>query len=204
MIHFHSSQNSKDSIMNYHDSSPDPPRTLAQRLSRLNDNLQDLGERLKASIAGLLGDAIAEAVRDSVRGLLGGREALRDPYSERRDHHARDNYGEPEDDPWGDEDRRWREEEDCAPARRMPAARSAAGHRWRDAVGAAVRAALWFLKRQPRRRPVLTTLCVTLAAGVTGFVAGPLLAAGAGVLASVAGLVFTADAYQSAAELAAG
>jgi hypothetical protein len=67
-----------------------------------------------------------------------------------------------------------------------------------------LQAALWFLKRQPRRRPVLTTLAVTLAAGVTGFVAGPVLAAGAGVLASVAGLLLTADAYQSAAELSAG
>ena len=57
---------------------------------------------------------------------------------------------------------------------------------------------------EPRRRPVLTTLAVTLAAGVTGFVAGPVLAAGAGVLASVAGLVFTADASKSAAALAAG
>jgi hypothetical protein len=71
-------------------------------------------------------------------------------------------------------------------------------------VGAALQAALWFVKRQPRRRPVLTSLAVTVAAGVTGFLAGPALAAGAGVLASVAGLVFTADAAKSAAELAAG
>jgi hypothetical protein len=143
-------------------------------------------------------------VRDSVRGLLGGKEALQDPYRDRSDHHAPGYYGEREDDPWGDEDRRWREEEDYAPARQAPAARSGAGLRWRNAVGTALQAALWFLKRQPSRRPVLTTLAVTLVAGVTGFVAGPLLAAGAGVLSSVAGLLLTADAYQSAAGLAAG
>jgi hypothetical protein len=51
---------------------------------------------------------------------------------------------------------------------------------------------------------VLTTLAVALAAGITGFVAGPALAAGAGVLASVAGLMFTANASQSAAEIASG
>jgi hypothetical protein len=186
-----------------HYGSPDPPRTLSERLERLNDNLQALGERLKASIAGLLGDTIADAVRDAVRGLLGGREESHDPYRDRRDHHAPGYYREREDDPWGDEDRR-RREEDFAPARQAPAARTGAGHRWRNAANAALQAALWFVKRRPRRRPVLTTLAVTLAAGVTGFVASPLLAAGAGVFASVAGLVFTADAYQSAAGLAAG
>jgi hypothetical protein len=114
--------------MNYYNSSPGPPRTLADRLSRLNDSLQSLGERLKASIAGLLGDTISDAVRDSVRGLLGGREESHDPYRDRRDHHARDYYEEREDDPWGDEDRRWREE-DFAPARPRPLAptRVAAG-----------------------------------------------------------------------------
>lgn len=186
-----------------HYGSHDPPRTLSERLERLNDNLQSLGERLKASIAGLLGETIADAVRDSVRGLLGGREAPPTPYRDRRDYHTPDHYREGEDDSWGEDDRRW-EEEDFAPARRTPATSSGAGKRWRDAVSAALQAALWFLKQQPRRRPVLTTLAVTLAAGVTGFVAGPVLAAGAGVLASVAGLVFTADASKSAAALAAG
>ena len=184
--------------------SPDPPRTLAERLSRLNDNLQSLGERLKASIAALLGDTVADAVRDALRGLLGGKEEFVDPYRERGDRHDRDYYGGREDDPWGDEDRRWREEGDYSTAPRTPAASGGAGSRWRVAASAALQAALWFLKRQPRRRPVLTTVCVTLAAGATAFVAGSLLAAGAGVLASVAGLLLTADAYQSAAGLAAG
>ena len=189
--------------MNHSYGSPDPPRTLTERLARLNDNLQSLGERLKASIAGLLGDAFADAVRDSVRGLLGGKEAPPTPYRDRRDQHAPGYYGEREDDPWGDEDRRW-QEEDFTPARKTPATSSGVSNRWRDAASAALQAALWFVKQQPRRRPVLTTLAVTLAAGVTGFVAGPLLAAGAGLLASVAGLMLTADAYESAAELAAG
>ena len=173
--------------MNPYYGSPDPPRTLAERLSRLNDNLQTLGERLKASIAGLLGDAIADAVRDSVRGLLGGEAAPPDPYRNRRDHHAPDHYRDGQDDPWGDEDRRWEEEEVYTPARET----SPKGNRWRNAASAALQTCLWFLKRQPRR-PVLTTVCVTLAAGVTGFVAGPMLAAGTTVLASVAGLMFAA------------
>ena len=188
--------------MNHPYGSPDPPRTLAGRLERLNDNLQSLGERLKASIAAVVGDAIADAARDAVRGLLGGKEVPADPYRDRRDHHAPAYYREEGDDPWGEEDRGW-EGEVVRPARATPPTRKGAGRRWRNAVSAAVQAALWFLRRQPRCRPVLTTLAVTLAAGVTGFVAGPALAAGAGVLASVAGLLLTADASRSAAELAA-
>jgi hypothetical protein len=45
---------------------------------------------------------------------------------------------------------------------------------------------------------------VTLAAGATAYVAGPTLAAGAGILASVASLLLTADAARSAVQLAAG
>jgi hypothetical protein len=187
--------------MNHYYGSPDPPRTLAERLERLNDNLRSLGERLKASIAGVVGDAIADAVRDAVRGLLGSRETPADSY---RDNHAPGHYRDREDDPWGEEDRRWEDEEVYTPARKTTATRNGAAGRWRGAMSAALQAALWFLKQQPRRRPILTTLAVTLAAGVTGFIAGPILAAGAGVLASVAGLLLTADASKSAAELAAG
>ena len=194
--------------MNHYYGPPDPPRTLAERLARLNDDLRTLGERLKASIAGVVGEAIADAVRDSVRDLLGGKNSTGDPYRDRVGGRPRDPYreypGGGEDDPWG-EDRRWQDEDESyPPAREAPTPRAGTGRRWRSALAAAVQTCLWFLKRQPRRRPVLTTLAVTLAAGVTGFVAGPALAAGAGVLASLASLLLTADASQSAAELAAG
>jgi hypothetical protein len=188
---------------------PDPPRTLADRPARLNDDLRGLGERLKASIAGVVGEAIADAVRDSVRDLLGGKVSTGDPYRDRgggrpRDHYRDYDYDGGGDDPWG-EDRRWQDEgESYPPTRGEPTSRAGTGRRWRNALGAAVQTLLWFLKRQPRRRPLLTALAVTLAAGPAGFVAGPALAAGAGVLASLAGLTLTADASQSAAELAAG
>jgi hypothetical protein len=193
--------------MNHHFGSPDPPRTLAERLTRLNDNLQILGEKLKTSIAGVVGDAIAEAVRDSVRGLLGHKESLPDAYSdhrEYRDHHAPSSDRDRVDDPWGQEDRRWEDEEDFTPVRETPVTDTGVGNRWRNAMSAAVQGAFWYLKQQPRRRPVLTTLAVTLAAAITGFLAGPVFAAGAGVLASMAGLLLTAEASKKAAELATG
>jgi hypothetical protein len=176
--------------MNHYYGSPDPPRTLAERLTRLNDNLRSLGERLKASIAGVVGDAIADAVRDAVRSLLGSKEAPADPYC---GHPATGHYRDREDDPWGEEDRGW-EEEVVPSARETRATRNDASSRWHGAMSAALQAALWFLEQQPRRRPVLTTLAVTLAAGVTGFVAGPALAVCAGVLASAASLLLTAPA----------
>jgi hypothetical protein len=178
----------------------DPPRTLAERLSRLNDNLQALGERLKTSIASLVGDAIAEAVRDAVRKLLGTREAP-GVNTFRDDRDDRDSDAQ---DPWAEGERRWPEEDDNASRWQRDVQRQQRPRRWRNALGASIESALWWLKYQPRNRPVLTTLAVALAAGVTGFVAGPALAAGAGVVASVAGLLLTANATQSAAEIASG
>jgi hypothetical protein len=199
--------------MNHQYGSLDPPRTLTERLSRLKDDLQSLGERLKASIACLAGDAVAETVRDSLRKLLGGKEAApEDHFRDQRDNQdhftRRDyrHYRDERDDPWNEGERRWsgEEDEDFTPIRKTAATSTDAPRRWRNALTAALQTALWFIKQQPRRRPVLTTVCVTLAAGVAGFVAGPVLAAGAGVIASVAGLVLTAEASQSAAELASG
>jgi hypothetical protein len=197
----------------------DPPRTLAERLSRLNDNLQALGERLKTSIASLVGDAIGDAVRAAVRNLLGNKEApalaagfrdergYREPYRPRdeRDQFHRSDYRDVDArDPWGDDERRWPEEDDNASRWDSSERRQDHPRRWHNALGAAAQSALWWLRYQPRNRPVLTTLAVALAAGIAGFVAGPALAAGAGVLASVAGLMLTANATQSAAEIASG
>jgi hypothetical protein len=165
----------------------DPPRTLAERLSRLNDNLQALGERLKTSIAALVGDAIGDAVRAAVRNLLGNRETpaltsihddrdYREGYRPRddRDQFHRTDYRDAEPrDPWGDDDRRWPEEDDCSSRWDTSERRQERPRRWHNALGAAAQSALWWLRYQPRNRPVLTTLAVALAAGITGFVAGP-------------------------------
>jgi hypothetical protein len=208
---------SKEPNMTFCTGGADPPRSLAERLSRLNDNLQALGERLKTSIAALVGDAIGDAVRAAVRNLLGNREApalaasfrddrnYRKPYRPRDDQdqfHRSDYRDADARDPWGEDERRWPEEDDCPSRWETDERRQDRPRRWHNALGAAAQSALWWLRYQPRNRPVLTTLAVALAAGITGFVAGPALAAGAGVLASVAGLLLTANASQSAAEIA--
>jgi hypothetical protein len=162
-------------------SAPSGPLTLAQRLARLNDNLQALGEKLKSAIASLIGGAIAEAIRDVIRSLLGGEQDSQPrPFS---------NHLDGWDDPgWQDEDPRWSREEDFFPASRHepPACKQEPAQRWRHAWTAGLQTALWWLARQSCRRPIVTTVAVSLAVGVTGYVAGPAMAAGVGVLASIA------------------
>jgi hypothetical protein len=176
----------------------DPPVSLADRLRQLNDSLQRLALRLKDAIAGAIGKAVAEAVRDGVNGLLGGEdeaEQTRDDFygGLRQGRHGWDDEEERhEDDPWYDG-----AEELPIPPR--PARR--VNSRWREAVRAAMQTALWWLRQQPCKRPILTTAVVALAAGSAAFVAGPTFAACVGVLASVVSLLLTADSARSAAEL---
>jgi len=179
----------------------DPPPTLAERLTRLNDHLQGLDQRLKAAIGAAVGSAIATAVRDAVRYLLGGKDT---PAVERQSahHDYRDDRAyrdERAPDSWGEEDSRWpQDEEFFAPASERPATRNTTSKRWCKAMSAALQMALWWLKHQPGRRPILTTVTITLAAGITAWVAGPAIAAGVGVLTSVAGLLLTSNAASEA------
>jgi hypothetical protein len=196
--------------MNSYHAYADPPRTLAERLHQLSDQLQSLGERLKASIASLIGQTVADAVREAVRRLLGGKQMLpEEPFREQRNPDGRSDHRDYRDDrindPWNEDGGRWSGDDDEGP---IPAPSTAdadnPSKRWRNAMSAAVQSLLFIIKHMPCRRPVLTAVCITAVAGVTGFVAGPALAAGAGVLASVAGLVLTAESTKSAAEIASG
>ena len=60
----------------------DPPLTLAERLDRLNNTLQSLGQQVKDAVASAIGTAVAGAVRDGVRGLLGAAQE-HDSYEDR-------------------------------------------------------------------------------------------------------------------------
>jgi hypothetical protein len=178
-------------MIGYH-SHADPPRTLTERLEQLNDNLQSLGGRLKDAIANAVSAAVAGAIQDAVRNLLGAsnRPEL-DPRFDRR--------GQPDNGIWDDpEQASWDEGQEFGPrSHDTPVERTPTCRRWRNALGSALQAGLWWMRRQPRRRPVLTTLALAVAAGVTAFIAGPTLAAGLGVVASAAGLLMTANAADS-------
>src|SRR5437763_440532 len=83
-----------------------------------------------------------------------------------------------------------------------PAGRSLAGHlgRLRDALAAGWRAAGWWLRGQPGRRPLLTALGVGLAAGAVALSPGPL----AGLVGTARGLVALADAARCGVSALAG
>jgi len=180
----------------------DPPKTLTltDRLRRLNDNLQRLAARLKDSIAAAIGKTVAEAVKDGVSDLLGvedepepRRDAYPGGYGHGRHWEEGDDYGRYGGDPWRYQD------EDPPP---LPKPGRGDG-RWKEAVRAAMQTALWWLRRQPTRRPMLTTTLVALAAGSAALVAGPTLVACVSVAASVVSLLLTAESTGTAAELIA-
>jgi len=177
------------------------PPNLSSRLEQLNAEMRDLRDRLKASIATAIGTAVAEAVRDAVSGLLGVKpmppprpSALAGPG------HGQDRYWDPPEDDWWSQDE-WDRPQLSQPP---PVQERGPNQRWREAVGAALKASLWWLRDQKGRRPVLTTSLVALAAGVTALVAGPAVGGSVGVLASVVSLVLTADGATSAADRLAG
>jgi len=174
--------------------------TLAERLDRLNDTLQSLGQRLKEAFAEAVGAAVAGAVRDAVQGLLGATDQpgrFNDPlWPHERDEPTWHAPGGP----------LWAEDEDFVPVSgREPALRRQhMNSGWSEALHVALRAGLYWLRHQPRRRPVLTAVVVAVAAGLTALLAGPAVGAGAGVLASTAGLLLTAEALGPARKCPAG
>jgi hypothetical protein len=183
-----------------------PPPTLAQRLQHLKADLHGLGERLKTSIASVIGQAIADAVRDAVRWLLGGQEEPKAP----NPGSPYDRWDDPDERLWGqqgEERDRLQDDGSLVPRSEGTAPGKASkekAQRWRHAWTAGLQTALWWPARQSCRRPIVTTVAVGLAAGVTGYVAGPAMAAGVGVLASVASLLLSVDATRSAAEILSG
>lgn len=184
-----------------------PPQTLAERLEQFNDNLHSLGDRLKQAIAQAIGTAVADAVRDAIRGLLGEPEHV--PGYQDHDWYEPDRSWRERslDDPDRD---RWRDREPLEPQwqdQDTPAQRTS-NSRLRQALALGLQSSLFWLRQQKTRRPVLTTSAIALAAGLTAYFYGPALAAGVGLLTSMAGLVLTAESASSAAnqlaEIAAG
>src|SRR5579872_6957651 len=81
-------------------------RFLMDRLEKLHDALQNLGQRLRASIAQIIGTQIGDAVQEAIEGLLHTQPIER--YPDRRlqgerwpDHHGYP-YGPRESGFWGD------------------------------------------------------------------------------------------------------
>jgi len=177
-----------------HPARSDPPRTLAQRIEKLNDNLEILRSQLKDEIAKAVSVAVADAVRDAVRSLLGRdtRMLTQDPTPD----------GLLEDRRWNEPEEKedlWQEEQDVEPEEDFLVPHPTENtNRWQQALRTALSTGLWWLKRQSSSRPILTTALVAVAGGVTALLAGPAIAASAVALVSAASLVMTAETAGSA------
>jgi hypothetical protein len=198
---------------------PTVRRSLADRLQRLSSNFDSLGHQLRDEIATAVGKAIAEAVSDAIRSVLGnGQENHLSP--SRRgwpqeqprplwdQPHQRDQdpWAAPADDPWLLENRYESEcDEDVDPE--PPSSTPSSTPRLRSWVAALTtgwQAGLWWLKRQQGKAPVLTTLAVGLAAGLVILAAGPVAAAAVSAVGAVVGLTTLSDAAQSTTNNLAG
>jgi hypothetical protein len=174
-----------------------PPLTLTERLEQLNDNLQSMGERLKEAIAGAIGTTVAEAVRDAVHGLLTKPEAEPNFQNQRwQDDRRQDRRWAEDTDPWSQPDWRdpedpWQDRSDDPHQYRGSHPTQAGNNRLGKAMTAALQTTLLWLQEQKCCRPVLATGAVALTAGLAAFFYGPSLAAGVGVLASMASLLLT-------------
>jgi hypothetical protein len=173
--------------------SADPPHTLVARLERLNDSLLTLGDRLKEAISSTIGEAASEAVRDAVLGLLGS-----SPQGGIRGDHPRPTYEEEDD--WAEHDHLWPQEGRPTLAYgREPLGHPSRGDGpWGLALTAMAQAGLTWVRQNTTRRPFLTVVLAVLSAGATALLAGPALGAGAGVIASIAGLILIADSVAAA------
>ena len=185
----------------YH-ASEDPACTLADRLHSLDYNLQALAARLEDAIAAAVSTALGQAIRDAIRKLLG------DPGQPTRPSEpfagngceSRGSYdGFERRDDWGGDDNFWGE--DNYEPGRPPSSSPSAASRWSGALRASVQTALWWLRTQPCRKPLLTTALLALSAGGVALFAGPTFAACVSVVASVASLLLTADSARTAGEL---
>jgi hypothetical protein len=152
------------------------------------------------AFASAIGWAVADAVRDGVGGLLGVEEGPQRGLEYHDDRHRFGRHDWDDHDDHRDEDDPWRDD-DRLPIPSKPARRT--NSRWKEAVRAAMQTGLWWLRQQPTKRPVLTTTLVALAAGSAAFVAGPTLVACVSVVASVVGLLMTAETPTTAAGLIA-
>ena len=172
-------------------------RRLRDRLERLHGALAGLAQRLRESVASVVGEHAGQAVRDGVAAALGGPAGTPAPEPTRYDS-PRYNYSSYAADPYAGEtedrtdsgpgpDRFWDEPRPAS----SPPPPAGTPPRWWPLLPAALQALAFWLRHSPSRRPLLAALGVAAVAGVVALAAGPVagaVAATAGTMLLVAGL----------------
>lgn len=185
--------------------------SLTERLDRLRQGLQGLGERLREGLARLVGDAVAGATRDVLRALLGGNGPAPEGHSDqhplppyRRGATSWDNAAGRAHTPWPDD---WldgpevgladeevdQEDEPCPHAGPPPRGEGPRQARWGQALAVGCQATAWWLRHRTGRRAVLAGLAVGLASALAVYLGGALALAGASLAASALTLLALSD-----------
>ena len=179
---------------------------VTTHLNGLAGTMAELKERVRVAVAGELGKAVRDAVRQVVQAVVAGRPeppARRTPASrwDDEDEYDRDGWGRPRD-PWGDagRDRDPDDEDDyeggpggrrAAPARHEPPPAGPPVATAGTAVAAGVFAARWWLVR---RGTLLAAAGIGLGVGLLGVAGGPLARTAVAVLAAAADVLTATDA----------
>jgi hypothetical protein len=172
-------------------------RLLARHLRRLCQSLQELGARLKEGVASAAGQTVAEAVRETVLGVLDEHGTVREePFRSPGRPTSRDYLWDreeplPQNNPWADEldAPSYNEELDCEPAV-ADADSSQKSSSWLYSLALGLQAASCWLRRRAGRHPLLTALGCGLGAALIASRCG-LLALAAASLLSLAGILQT-------------
>lgn len=169
---------------------------MKAQLTGLAETLADLREKVRAAVAGELGRAVGDAVRQVVQAVVAGRAdpppAPRTPASrwDDEDDDDRDGWGRPRG-PWHD-----RDDEEVgygrrAPTRHEPPPGEPPAASVSAAVAAGVFVSRWWLLR---RGTLLAAAGLGLGVGLLGVAGGPLARAAVAVLAATAEVLTATDA----------
>jgi hypothetical protein len=170
-------------------------QAVAERLDRLGQTLELLGERLREAIAETVARAAADAARDAVLALMSDQPAYpsrvlwpqRDPYRDDR-HPNNESRCYPDEYP----DELVREEYDRYEPAALPTS-TERRRRWGRALAVGFQVAAGLLSRRPGRFMMTTALGVGLVSALTVYVGGPLAVAAAALVGSAFGLAALSD-----------
>jgi hypothetical protein len=171
-------------------------RYFQERLDRLYDALSQLGQRLRESIASLVGQHIGEVVRESIQAVLENRlpeakqrlPSYRDPSYHRtfRDEQEDRRYGVPQNPGFFYDEE---PDDDYQPHYTTPHPQPTSRPTIRlwSLLLAAVQGFGWWIKNQPSRLSIRRVLGIGAASVATGLVISPL----AGILTAISALFLT-------------
>ena len=194
-------------------------RSLSAHLDRLRETLDRLHGRLREAVAEAVSGSTAGAVKDAVLAAMLAPD-VSPPYESPTFRTSSRPYDQPryrdgpswsedpyrsswERDPYDEDPDRYERDEgvdDPAPVVTPEPSPESTGRRWGQAIAVGCQAAAWWLRRKSADGYVaVAALGVGVAAGITAYFVGPVVAAAAALAGSTLGLAVMADAARRGA-----